>query len=861
MQRACRLLLTIAASCVVAAGARELHVAQEHPAAADSSAGGPEAPLRTIAAAVAKARPGDTVYVSNGTYRESVTADNPGPERITLTAAPGHCPIITGADTLPGPFTPVRVALREAAKSALTDTFDAAAWRREIGLDGATAVQAPPATGGDLDHAAAAFLGICKTPLDELCSLVFADGERLDQIGLQGTPGRAEKAGGFSYRTQWDGRDVSDLRPGSFFHDRDRGELYVWLRDGGDPKERRLEYAVRGGIVRLTGTWTLSGFDLIRAADRQFHGGSHAAVVLSGHNAVIENCRILQNEYFGLMHHGTDGVTRDCVIAENGLCGISPSLGWRMLIEGNEFYGNAWRGNVRCGHNGNKITSLKDTRILRNHFHDGHGLWLDINVNNTLVAENLFERCAVGLYFEISCWGVIANNVFRDCGRGIWVYSSNTLVAHNVLDRCGEGITITTMPRGCHFQQKFQDPFRPQPEHCLFATRNNVLANNIVINSTGSYLACNRNSAYGHGNHSDYNAFVWTLPAIHNGANHIKFMAGWDDYYGRLPFWWRATHCDRHSVVADPLLLRAYETDRSWKTIQPPQLVGDPRFVNAAAGDYRLNPDSPLKGRGIRLPMMLDAVYVPTETDTIVTRSLANTEAAPDHRRTFKVGSGTHYRLQPIPELRPLLTMDDLEPDDPGLNATWRRSGTYPTFRRDAEPYWPADWEWAVSPVNRLQNPTFEDGLPADGAWESQGLHAYEQRVCVNFLARQKHDVYGRQTLGPIQPETEYILWAKMHLNVVVTAADAWLGLRAGDTDLGTARVSARPGQYRHWRTYTVRYRSGKNGADAAVGQPLVVTFGAHLTAAAAADAGGPVAFARWDDFFLLTGEQLASPR
>lgn len=510
---------------------------------------------------------------------------------------------------------------------------------------------------------------------------------------------------------------------------------------------------------------------------------------------------------------------------------------------------------MRCGHDGNKITSLKDTRILRNHFHDGRGLWLDINVNNTLVAENLFERCSVGVYFEISCWGVIANNVFRDCGRGIWVYSANTLVAHNVLDGCGEGITTTTLPRGCHFAQKYRDPFRPQPAHCLFATRNNVLANNIVINSTGSYLACNRESAYGHNNQSDYNAFVWTLPAIHNGGNHIKFMAGWDDYYGRLPFWWRATHRDLHSVVADPLLLRAYEIDRSWKTIHPPKLVGDPGFVDARAGDYRLVPGSPLRGRGIRLPMVLDSVYVPTETDTIATRSLANTEAKPEQVRTFKVGSGTHYRLQPVPELRPLLTFDDLGPDDPGLNETWRRTARYPTFRCDAEPYWPEDWEWAVFPVNRLRDSTFEEGLPKGGAWETRGLHAHEQRVCVNFLATQKGDVGGRQTLGPVQPETEYILWAQMHLNAVAAPVEGWLGLRAGETDLGTTRTSAGRGQYRHWRTYAVRYRSGKTGADPAVGQPLVVMFGARLTAGAEEGAAGPVAFARWDDFFLLTGE------
>ena len=287
MHKSFRLILAIAISCVAVASARELHVARGQPGANDSNVGGPEAPFSTISAAVSAARPGDTIYVRNGTYREFVIGENAGPERITLTAAPGHHPTITGADPIPGPFAPVRVALREASGAAPSETFDADAWRREIGLDGPTAAQSTPATGGELDHTSAPFLGIYKTSLDGVCSMVFVDDERLDQIGLQGTPGRAEKGGGFAYRMQWDGRDVSDLRPGAFFHDRGRGELYVWLRDGGDPKGRRLESAVRSGAVRLKGTWTVSGFDLVRAADRQFHGGGHAAALLSGHHAVI----------------------------------------------------------------------------------------------------------------------------------------------------------------------------------------------------------------------------------------------------------------------------------------------------------------------------------------------------------------------------------------------------------------------------------------------------------------------------------------------------------------------------------------------------------------------------------------------
>ena len=839
------------------ASATTLRVDAKHPKASDENPGTRDAPFRTIAAATAKALPGDTIEVAEGVYRETVQAKNPGKERIVLMAVPGHRPVISGGESITSAFAPTRVQLRaQQAGKAEETPFDADAWRKEIGLGGAVAAAVPPATGGPLDHSAAPFLGIYSTPMAESCQVVFADGKRLAQIGLQGCPIRAEKGGSFRYREQWRGRDVSDLRPGSFHHDRESGILYVWLPDGADPKGHQLVRAARGGILRLTGTWTLSGFDIQYAADGQHTGGSEAAVVVSGSDTLVEHCRIRWNEFIGLIHHGHDGVLRNCVIAENGLCGISPSFGWRMLIEGNEFYGNGWRGNVLCGHNGNKITSLKDTRILRNYFHDGLGLWLDINVNNTLVAENRFERCPFGVYFEISCWGVIANNVFRDCGRGIWVYSANTLVAHNVLDGCGEGITLTTSPRGAHFRQRHGDPYRPQPKHVLFATRNNLMVNNIIVNSTGSYLACNRDSPYGQNNQFDYNMFAWTLAAIHNGGNHIKFMAGWDDYYGRLPFWHRGTHSDRHSVIADATLLQAHRNGRSWGNTKPPQLVGAPGFADPVAGDYRLRADSPLKGRGVTLPLTLDPVYIPSATDKIVTRSLANTEAGkhPERPRFAAGYGGEHYRLQPIPKPMQLVALDGLLAGDPGLNETWKRTGRYPTFRADGEPYWPDDTEWMVRPVNRLANHSFEAGLPKTGPWHASGIHEHSQMACVNLMPNQRQPVRCQQTLREIQPETEYILWARMHLNAPGAPARAWLTLKGGDKLLGEAPVTAAVGEEKHWRTYFVRYRSGKADADPAVGNPLTVEFGAQLIGKATGGKAGPVAFARWDDFFLLSG-------
>jgi hypothetical protein len=68
----------------------------------DSADGTAETPLRTIARAAALARPGDTVLIGNGTYREAlvpVRSGEPGAP-IVFTAAPGARPIITGCDRI-----------------------------------------------------------------------------------------------------------------------------------------------------------------------------------------------------------------------------------------------------------------------------------------------------------------------------------------------------------------------------------------------------------------------------------------------------------------------------------------------------------------------------------------------------------------------------------------------------------------------------------------------------------------------------------------------------------------------------------------------------------------------------------------
>ncbi|MBT7303224.1 MAG: DUF1565 domain-containing protein, partial [Victivallales bacterium] len=120
------------------ASATTLRVDAKHPKASDENPGTRDAPFRTIAAATAKALPGDTIEVAEGVYRETVQAKNPGKERIVLMAVPGHRPVISGGESITSAFAPTRVQLRaQQAGKAEETPFDADAWRKEIGLGGA----------------------------------------------------------------------------------------------------------------------------------------------------------------------------------------------------------------------------------------------------------------------------------------------------------------------------------------------------------------------------------------------------------------------------------------------------------------------------------------------------------------------------------------------------------------------------------------------------------------------------------------------------------------------------------------------------------------------------------------------------
>jgi parallel beta-helix repeat protein len=819
------LTVLLAQSCPAAT----YHVSQNAPGASDQNAGTEAAPLKSIGAAVKLVKPGDTVLVGDGVYREEVVCpleDWKDPQvRCTLAAMPNAHPVIEGADPVPGPWE-----------------------RAEVKLS--TPPATPPA--------------IYACAWETYSMMVFVDGQPLKQVGLQGSPARAKGTNGFQWQKQWDGKSVEDLRPGSFYYDEAAKRLCVWLADGSDPKPHTVEASVRDEGILLRGTWTLRGLTVQHVQDGFWPREQAAAV--TGDRAIIEDCRILHNDPLGLIVSGQDCIIRNNEIGYNGLEGMTSNVGYRMLVEGNDFHHNAWRGDVVCLTAGNKFVMWRDSKFVRNRWHDepAAALWMDISNANILIAENTFDDCAVGVYWEISRWTVIANNVFRGCGRPVWTYGSDALIAHNVFDRCGDGVVVTGYPRTGTWAQAINEDVRNAP---LMGTHNNLIVDNLMIDCVGSFVGITQGQPHGWGNWSDYNAFVWTVPAYHPTGCHLNFMDGWDDLYGKLPIWRMERHCDTHSVVVDPGQLKTIREGNPYVGLSEKEVFADAKLVDRDGGDYRLSPDSPLQGKGLTLPMELNSVCAPCTGNQVLTRAYERTRLAdaPDPATAVPV-YGTkedgHYRLQPLPKVRPLVDLDACAPGTPGLNAEWRETGRYPQFKPTGDPDTAAPNDWVLLPTNLLTDPSFDKPLSKPGeepTWPwtgGGGMHTYVGMACLNLLPAQRQNALAWQKVGPIRPNCEYLLTGDMTVASVMKdfSVIGQMYLSAGDQGhpigepITVTKTSLTGGT---WATYSLHLPQG--AADAFAGQDLYVVLAGRVAGPGQpANPNDPAAFIRWDDLWLL---------
>ncbi|NKY21485.1 DUF1565 domain-containing protein [Cellulomonas denverensis] len=398
----------------------------------DSADGTALSPLRTIGRAAALARPGDTVRVHEGVYREWVKPARGGlsdQRRITYEAAEGEHVLITGAEPVTD-WTPEEPGV----------------WRAEV----------PNALFGDFNPFAETVDGdwIVPPPTGERAHLgeVYLDGRSFyevhDRAAVSDPPART------STRDGWTGT-AEPLDPDATRH--------VWFAEVGDrtttiwanfqdadPRTALVEINVRRSVfypVEHHLDWiTVRGFELAQAAtpwtpptadqpgligpnwargwiieDNVIHDAKCSAVSLgkeisTGHNFAtlrgdkpgyqyqLESVFAARQIGWDREHIGSHIVRRNTIFdcGQNGVVGHLGAV--FSTIEDNHIHHIATKREF-FGHEiaGIKLHAAIDVRIEHNRIHDSTlGIWLDWQTQGTRVTRNLMYANTRDLFVEVS---------------------------------------------------------------------------------------------------------------------------------------------------------------------------------------------------------------------------------------------------------------------------------------------------------------------------------------------------------------------------------------------------------------------------------------------------------------------------
>ncbi|MEM6326583.1 MAG: right-handed parallel beta-helix repeat-containing protein [Bacteroidota bacterium] len=391
---------------------RTYHVAAAHPEADDANPGTEAAPWRTISRATGLGvlRPGDTVVIHEGVYRESVFPQEGGAPgaRITFRAAEGETVVVTGADRAEG-------WERQADGS----------WRRLWTGPGL------PAYGGD-------------DPVMRR-ELVIHRGQVMRAV-----PER------------------SALAPGTFWIDGpDTAPRAIVARfDGSNETPEAVEVAHRtylfqpGGEHAECGDPATPGYVHVvgivfrHAANRAQWG----AVCAGSRGSVFEDVTVEWTNGQGIDVSGREHVFERVAADRNG------QMGWgggctSCLIVDSQAIGNNWKGYDPVWEaGGGKWARTSDT-ILRRFTargNEGPGIWFDIdNADNTIEASVAEDNAIAGVMLELRTVRTLVQHTtitgtrWREwSGSGVLsqAASRNVLVHNTITGNEGTGIWLRLDP-------------------------------------------------------------------------------------------------------------------------------------------------------------------------------------------------------------------------------------------------------------------------------------------------------------------------------------------------------------------------------------------------------------------------------
>lgn len=518
----------------------EYFVANEDAAAADTNPGTRDKPWKTINGNLSVIRPGDTVFVRKGTYREqmvlwreelsfegerypSFPSGTSYSNMIRFIAYPGEDVVIKGSDVVTG-------------------------WKRH--------------EGNIWVHE--------NWPCNS--QQVICDDMLLQQIG--GTMIALLHSGALLGEkpdekiNRWPGRkgeSLKDMTAGSFYYDLKTKSLYVWLADNGDPNQHVMEASVRPFWFRTDVDYLhFSGFRMRYSNTTIVR--NWAAMGIGGSNCILENVDASYADFAGLNLYGNCNTVVNSKFNHNGCVGIG-GKGWGQRILRCETSYNNYRYWDPYWHAGGmKIIPGAQSWVVSGHlatYNRSIGIWFDgddsgVRIQDSVAHHNEFT----GIVYEISERGVIINNIcYENRGMGIHLSnSSDSLVAHNLCYRNGAaGITLNDYKR--------QDGSFGRESDNLLPIKNNLVWGNILFDNGDPKYAPKDFWKHGpelifpepddriYGNISDYNLIYSSTPKV-------LFWRGWGKKaYTNLADWQKDTGNDKHSRIAMPIFVSVDKYD------------------------------------------------------------------------------------------------------------------------------------------------------------------------------------------------------------------------------------------------------------------------------------------------------------
>lgn len=510
--------------------ASEYVVAQKDPAAADTNIGSADKPLKTIAAGFAKIKPGDTLLVRAGTYRETLIL-----RKEASTEQGVNYPAVPNGDA----EHPIRILNWPGERPVVKGSDLVTDWKK---------------------HKEAADRGaIYVHDWATNTQQVFCDGKILQQIAGDMPP---------DVQQWWRGRkgkSLEDLEKGSFYYDQAGKKLYVWLADGSDPNKHEMEVSVRPHLLRVTVNYTyIRGFTFTHSNTTLIAAWPGSSLVAS--HCRIENCEFTWNDFGGLGMLGEFNDIIRCKCNYNGDSGFGAG-GRGHRIVGCEFSFNNYRHFNAGWHAGamkfNGYDILFSDCTCEGNI-DSPGFWNDGECQNITIENSRSINNSCGVMIEIGERATIRNNIL--VGNGIGVYLSNSSfcnVYNNVFYRNkGAGVAALGVNRvNAWFFDDEKSGFGP--------ARGNVVWGNLFVDNNwregksgpapinaSDLILPNPEISSNDGNISDYNLFY------RSNKTTGTFAHNWGEKsFDNLKEWQEKAGQDKHSIIAQPLFLDTAKLD------------------------------------------------------------------------------------------------------------------------------------------------------------------------------------------------------------------------------------------------------------------------------------------------------------